>query len=60
MTLPMRPDSEAERVPQPIRSAPPQYCARDMTQGGALALIRLDDRIYTLRITRAGKLILTK
>jgi hemin uptake protein HemP len=38
----------------------PVHDARDLTRGGDLALIRLDDQIYTLRITRAGKLILTK
>lgn len=39
---------------------PPSYAARDLTAGGDLAQIVLDDQIYTLRITRAGKLILTK
>lgn len=38
----------------------PSYAARDLTQGGDLAQIVLDDQTYTLRITRAGKLILTK
>ncbi|MGP6089593.1 hemin uptake protein HemP [Antarctobacter jejuensis] len=38
----------------------PQYQAQDLTQGGQLARIRLDDQMYILRITRAGKLILTK
>ena len=38
----------------------PVYEATDLTKGGDLALIKLDDRLYTLRITRAGKLILTK
>ncbi|MFP7570728.1 hemin uptake protein HemP [Marivita sp. S2033] len=38
----------------------PSYAARDLTQGGAQAHIVLDGQIYTLRITRAGKLILTK
>ena len=38
----------------------PTYAARDLTEGGDLAQIVLDDQIYTLRITRAGKLILTK
>lgn len=38
----------------------PAYSARDLTQGGDLAQIVLEDQIYTLRITRAGKLILTK
>ncbi|KIN61230.1 HemP-like protein [Sulfitobacter noctilucae] len=38
----------------------PSYAARDLTAGGDLAQIVLDDQTYTLRITRAGKLILTK
>jgi hemin uptake protein HemP len=38
----------------------PSHAARDLTQGGTQAQIELDGQIYTLRITRAGKLILTK
>lgn len=38
----------------------PTYSARDLTEGGELAQIALDAQTYTLRITRAGKLILTK
>ncbi|UWR12003.1 hemin uptake protein HemP [Sulfitobacter mediterraneus] len=38
----------------------PTYAARDLTEGGDLAQIVLDQQTYTLRITRAGKLILTK
>lgn len=38
----------------------PAYNARDLTEGGDQARIVLDGQIYTLRITRAGKLILTK
>lgn len=38
----------------------PSYVARDLTQGGEQAHIVLDGQTYTLRITRAGKLILTK
>ncbi len=38
----------------------PLYEAMDLTKGGDLAKIKLDDQLYTLRITRAGKLILTK
>lgn len=40
--------------------AVPTYAARDLTGDGDLARIRLGDQTYTLRITRAGKLILTK
>lgn len=38
----------------------PQHDATQLTRGGNQALIILDDQIYQLRITRAGKLILTK
>lgn len=38
----------------------PAYDARDLTEGGVTARIVLDGQVYTLRITRAGKLILTK
>ena len=41
-------------------SAPPEHDAVALTGGGAAALIRLGESVYTLRITRAGKLILTK
>lgn len=34
--------------------------ARALTEGGSTAQITLDGKVYTLRITRAGKLILTK
>jgi hemin uptake protein HemP len=39
---------------------PPVWDARQLTGGGAVAVIRLDAQLYRLRITRAGKLILTK
>lgn len=38
----------------------PRHRAREMTQGGNIAEIELDGQVYTLRITKAGKLILTK
>ncbi|MFC0340496.1 MULTISPECIES: hemin uptake protein HemP [Paracoccus] len=38
----------------------PLHEATTLTAGGHLAQIALADQIYTLRITRAGKLILTK
>ncbi len=44
----------------PVAPAPPLHLAQDLTNGGQLAQIQLGDQIYTLRITRAGKLILTK
>ncbi|HMS96075.1 MAG: hemin uptake protein HemP [Tabrizicola sp.] len=40
--------------------ATPVHDARALTEGGSLARIHLDGQIYCLRITRAGKLILTK
>lgn len=38
----------------------PCHRAEDLTAGGCEARILLGDQNYTLRITRAGKLILTK
>lgn len=38
----------------------PTHQAVDLTNGGQLAQIVLNDQVYRLRITRAGKLILTK
>lgn len=38
----------------------PTYDAKDLTKNGVQAQIVLNDQIYFLRITRAGKLILTK
>ncbi|MGY6411283.1 MAG: hemin uptake protein HemP [Alkalilacustris sp.] len=38
----------------------PLHEARGLTAGGAQARILLDGQVYTLRITRLGKLILTK
>lgn len=51
-TIPMSSDPVVDRVPT--------YDANALTAGGILARIRLGDQVYTLRITRAGKLILTK
>lgn len=38
----------------------PTYDARDLIVGGQQARVMLDGQSYFLRITRAGKLILTK
>ena len=38
----------------------PLHDARGLTGGGTQACILLDGQVYTLRITRQGKLILTK
>lgn len=43
-----------------LQRATPTYDALDLTQGNGLAHIQLAEQVYTLRITRAGKLILTK
>ncbi len=48
-------DNEACRsVPSPL------HHAEELTLGGRTAKILLGDALYTLRITKAGKLILTK
>lgn len=46
--------------PLAFGNALPLHDAQVLTEGGSIALIQLNDQIYTLRITRAGKLILTK
>lgn len=43
---------------QPQRA--PVHRALDLTDGGTTARIILDDKVYQLRITKLGKLILTK
>ncbi|SFL17848.1 hemin uptake protein HemP [Shimia haliotis] len=40
--------------------ATPVHDAQILTGSNGLAHIQLNDQLYTLRITRAGKLILTK
>jgi len=47
-------------TPQPAPVPVPVHKAEDLTRGGCLANIDLDGQVYSLRITRAGKLILTK
>lgn len=52
-----------ERLPHPKEEATdrtPRHEAADLLRGSSTAEIRLEDRVYTLRLTRAGKLILTK
>ncbi len=51
-----------DAVPPRQTSLPqlPTYAAPDLTRGGDLAQIVQGNQTYTLRITRAGKLILTK
>ncbi|MEM9148012.1 MAG: hemin uptake protein HemP [Pseudomonadota bacterium] len=49
------------RRSRPAEPVPlPRHKAIDLTKGGELAQIELDGQVYTLRITRQGKLILTK
>ena len=48
-------ESESEQLSQP-----PTHAAEDLTDGGKQAWIEHQGQIYVLRITRAGKLILTK
>lgn len=44
----------------PLHETYPTHDARVLTAGGSQAVIVLDGQTYFLRITRAGKLILTK
>ncbi len=49
------------RLPRPQTDPDlPVYSALTLTNGGNMAQIVLTDMVYTLRVTRAGKLILTK
>ena len=50
----------AKETPLPRDETAPHYDAVDLTRGSDLARITLHGQVYTLRITRAGKLILTK
>ncbi|MEM8978245.1 MAG: hemin uptake protein HemP [Pseudomonadota bacterium] len=51
-------------IPKPTAAQPMQsidtYDARELVRDGSQVCIVLDDQTYYLRITRAGKLILTK
>ena len=54
-------DSKQESQESPVRwTKPPTHAAEDLTHGGKQAWIEHSGQIYVLRITRAGKLILTK
>jgi hemin uptake protein HemP len=50
----------AKEILPPVPNTLPTYSAEDLTKGGDQAQIVLGDQTYTLRITRASKLILTK
>ena len=56
--------SDKNLHPKPMTAEPvhnlPTYRAEDLTTGGNQARIVLGSQTYNLRITRAGKLILTK
>ena len=47
-------------TPSPVPNELPTYDARKLLGDGILGRLVLDDQLYFLRITRAGKLILTK
>lgn len=49
--------SAERREAEPTR---PEHEAQELTRGGREALIRFRGQVYTLRITRQGKLLLTK
>ncbi|MBP7002914.1 MAG: hemin uptake protein HemP [Amaricoccus sp.] len=55
-------EERLRREPRPVREAVavPAHDARVLTGGGVEARILLDGTPYVLRITRLGKLILTK
>lgn len=48
------------RFTRPEPPVQPRHSAQELTKGGDTAHILLNGQTYTLRITRAGKLILTK
>jgi hemin uptake protein HemP len=52
-------DSVEEQMLPTLKKLP-TYGAKSLTKGLDQAQIILGDQIYTLRITRAGKLLLTK
>lgn len=52
--------SQTLSIVQPERTAMPTHDAESLTGPDGLARIVLRDQVYQLRITRAGKLILTK
>ena len=47
-------------LPNPVPAATPTHDAIRLTGPDGLARIVLNQQVYQLRITRAGKLILTK
>ncbi|MEL6660637.1 MAG: hemin uptake protein HemP [Bacteroidota bacterium] len=55
-SVPNVPESSVLMEPEFVAA----YDARELIKSGCLARILLDGQTYYLRITRAGKLILTK
>lgn len=53
------PPHSAASLPQEVKPLP-AYDVREVMQGGTQVRMVLDGTVYFLRITRAGKLILTK
>jgi hemin uptake protein HemP len=51
--------SEPVKAPENTGQPPPTYQSQDLFQGGKVVLIVHQGREYWLRITSAGKLILT-
>ncbi|QDL91898.1 hemin uptake protein HemP [Paroceanicella profunda] len=51
---------EVSEDPLRVFDTAPRHEVRDLTAGGSEAVILLDGKSYLLRITRQGKLILTK
>lgn len=58
MTTTLKPPPTVAQVPVP--DTLPAYDVREIMQDGGQARLILDGAAYSLRITRAGKLILTK
>ena len=56
----LRPQPATKATGAPAPQTLPLHQARELTGGGVQAQIALEGQVYTLRITRAGKLILTK
>lgn len=52
--------SEPASSPAPDTDGIATHDARDLVPNGVTANIALDGQVYTLRITQAGNLILTK
>ena len=53
-------NAQAQTIPMATLDQVPLHDAQTLTRGGNCAMIRLGDQLYTLRITKMGKLILTK